>query len=85
MKNDKEVTIHKKSVFVLKRDINTKTDTRKCFCSSHCVNCGAPETFNSSNYCEYCNTAVNDDTKDWILTEIYNFSDPPIKVYLKQA
>ena len=84
-RNGKEETIHQKSVFILKRDINTKTDTRKCFCSSHCINCGAAETFNSSNYCEYCNTAVNDDKKDWILTDICNISDLLIGKYLNHA
>ncbi len=83
--NDLTKTIHKKSLFILKRSINTKTDIKKCFCSSHCINCGAAETFNSSNYCEYCNTAVNDDTKDWILTDIVNLFSKLAEQYLKQS
>ena len=66
---------HKKFIFVLRRDINATTDINKSFCSTHCSNCGAAETYNGSNLCEYCNTAVNDDKKDWILSDIFDSND----------
>ncbi len=67
-----ESRLHKRTIFVLQRGENVKSDIDKNFCNSHCFNCGAPETYNGSNLCENCNTTVNDDEKGWILIDIYN-------------
>ncbi len=60
-----------KTMFILRRKKGTNSDPGKCFCSSHCPNCGAPEPNDLSlNTCEYCNSALNDDNKDWMLCDV---------------
>ena len=76
---------HFKSLFVLKRNISCKTDINKYFCGAHCPNCGAEETYNNSNICEFCNKPANDDTKEWILFDIRDFNDPLAKNAMNKA
>ena len=78
-------TYHEKTVFLLQRDINAKTDIKKCFSSMHCPNCGAIETSNNNNYCEYCNTISNDDSKDWILINIISRDYSLADSYLEKS
>ena len=76
-----------KTMFVLRRKKGVLSDPEKCFCSSHCPNCGAAESDNiSSNTCEYCNTAMNDDGKDWMLSDIQeNFNTIEARKYREDA
>lgn len=76
-----------KTMFVLRRKKGILSDPQKCFCSSHCPNCGAAESANiSTNTCEYCNTVMNDDGKDWMLSDIQeNFYTKEAKKYMEDA
>lgn len=63
-----------RSVFTLLR--NKKTVSNKKFLySSHCPNCGAPEIPDDSDSCQYCNTILNDGSRDWVLYNINNYSN----------
>lgn len=79
--------VFSKSMFVLRRKKDVKSDPGKCFCSTHCPNCGAAEPSDlSSNTCEYCNSPFNDDSKDWILTDILkDFSSKEAIKYMLDA
>lgn len=67
----KNEEVFNKTMFVLRRKKGVTSDSSKCFCSTHCPNCGAPEPNDlSSNTCEYCNSAFNDDSKDWMLSDV---------------
>lgn len=59
-----------KSVFVLKRKRGVTTDSRTTLISGHCPSCGAPESDNLSNSCEYCGNVVNDGARDWVLEAV---------------
>ena len=60
--------------FVLVRNAGVKSSDRNILASSHCPNCGAPETLSDSAYCEYCHAPLNDGSRDWVLADIRNFS-----------
>ncbi len=55
------------TIFVLARKHGVKTDTRFAMISSHCPNCGASESKVEASVCEYCNTVLNDGSRDWVL------------------
>ena len=76
-----------KTMFILRRKKGVKSDPGKCFCSSHCPNCGAPEPNDLSlNSCEYCNSALNDDSKDWMLSDIVrDFNNTKAREYMDDA
>lgn len=56
--------------FVLKRKSTSKTSEKHLLTSIHCTGCGAPETINTKNECEYCGMILNDGTHDWILKDV---------------
>lgn len=66
------------SIFVIKRSEQAQTNINQFFSSFHCPNCGAPETQNQKNTCEYCNTVVNDLNKDWMLDNVCDLDNPEI-------
>ena len=74
-------------MFVLRRKKGATSDPGKCFCSSHCPNCGAPEPNDLSlNTCEYCNSALNDDSKDWMLCDVVkDFNNTKAYEYMTDA
>lgn len=75
-----------KTMFVLRRKKGVVSDLSKCFCSTHCPNCGAKEPNDlSSNTCEYCNLAFNDDSKDWMLCDVVDFRNAKSSSYIKDA
>lgn len=75
-----------KTMFVLRRKKGVVSDLNRCFCSTHCPNCGAKEPNDlSSNTCEYCNFAFNDDSKDWMLSDLIDFHNPKSGNYIKEA
>ena len=75
-----------KTMFVLRRKKGVVSDLSKCFCSTHCPNCGAKEPGDlSSNTCEYCNSVFNDDSKDWMLSEVIDSHSPKFYNYIKDA
>ena len=34
-----------------------------------CPNCGAPININSAGICEYCNSKIVDDSKNWVMSK----------------
>ena len=56
------------------RRAGVQSSSRNVLSGAHCPNCGAPETLNDSGCCEYCQTPLNDGSRDWTLLEIRNFS-----------
>ena len=83
--NDTEV--FRKSMVVLRRKKGVTSDPEKSFCSSHCPNCGAKEPSDlSSNTCEYCCSPFNDDSKDWMLSDlIVDFNNTKAEEYMNDA
>lgn len=83
--SNNEETLNK-TMFLLRRKKGVVSDLSKCFCSTHCPNCGAKEPSDiSSNTCEYCNSAFNDDSKDWMLSEVIDFHNPKSSTYVNEA
>ena len=76
---------YNKSLFVLKRSSNCKTDSKKSFTSMHCPNCGAPMKISADNFCEYCNTAANDLNKDWLLENILDYNCNEANTWIRRA
>lgn len=73
------------SVFVLARQSARQTDIRTSLISSHCPNCGAPESAVESVMCEYCNTVLNDGSREWVLEKIISPGDQELQELLRQA
>jgi uncharacterized tellurite resistance protein B-like protein len=59
--------------YVLVRNPGVETSTKNTLSSTHCPNCGAPETTTTLNECEYCGAILNDGSRDWVLEEITYF------------
>jgi len=70
IQNQRKIKI---SVFTLIRNKKSFSN-KKYLYSSHCPNCGAPENQDNSDSCQYCNTILNDGSRDWILYSIKNYS-----------
>ena len=62
---------------ILERQKGVKSSDKNILTSVHCPNCGAPETNSPKAKCEYCNTPLNDGSRDWILHDIRNFTGYP--------
>ena len=79
--------VFNKTMVVLRRKKGVTSDLEKCFCSSHCPNCGANEPSDlSSNTCEYCCAPFNDDSKDWMLSDlIVDFNNTKAEEYMNDA
>ena len=59
------------------RKKGVKSSDKNILSSIHCPNCGAPEVNSCKPYCEYCQTPLNDGSRDWILHDIRVFSGFP--------
>ena len=57
---------------VLVRNAGVRSSTKNILSSAHCPGCAAPETRNSSGVCDYCGTAQNDGSSDWVLARVEN-------------
>jgi hypothetical protein len=53
-----------KTLYVLKRRQGVSTNIQRSIDSSHCPNCGAPESDVASHACPFCETALNDGAHD---------------------
>lgn len=56
--------------FVLMRKSSAVSSDKNVLSSIHCPNCGAPETLSDKAYCEYCQTPLNDGSRDWVMEKI---------------
>jgi hypothetical protein len=64
----------RRSLLVLGRRPGVQTDTRAGVSSAHCPNCGAPESNDASNACEFCGTVLNDGQRTWVLLALLPWS-----------
>lgn len=58
------------SVFMLARKAGVVSSPQTAISSAHCPNCGAPMQRDTSNACEYCQTVLNDGTRNWVLRDV---------------
>jgi hypothetical protein len=56
-----------RTLMVLFRKPGVQTYAGQAVNSSHCPNCGAPETDSASNACEFCGAVLNDGSVSWVL------------------
>jgi uncharacterized tellurite resistance protein B-like protein/predicted nucleic acid-binding Zn ribbon protein len=63
--------------FILMRDHGVESSSQNVLTSTHCPNCGAPETLSDKECCEYCQTPLNDGRRDWVLADMRPFSGYP--------
>jgi hypothetical protein len=70
------VPVVARTLFVLGRKAGSQTDAGKSISSAHCPNCGAPQSSDMSNACDYCHTTLNDGAHGWVLVELAAFSSP---------
>ncbi len=62
-----------RTVLELSRRAGVKSDAGKAISSSHCPNCGAPESGKDDKMtgaCEFCGAVLNDGTRTWVLSTI---------------
>jgi len=59
--------------FVLIRKSDAISSDKNVLSSTHCPNCGAPEVISDKPFCEYCQTPLNDGSRDWVLEDIRPF------------
>ena len=64
------------TLLVLWRQVGVKTDSGKGISSAHCPGCGAPESNNASNACEFCGAVLNDGAHGWILIDLASRNEP---------
>jgi len=62
---------------ILERKKGVQSSDKNILSSVHCPNCGAPEVNSSKPCCEYCQTPLNDGSRDWVLHDIRIFSGFP--------
>ncbi len=60
-----------RDIFRFVRRSGTVSETRHSLDSSHCPNCGAPEKTPGAFTCEYCETVLNDGSRDWVVEAIF--------------
>ena len=57
-------------VMILKRKSGITSKAELAFSSFHCTGCGAPFALGEAHQCEFCGTAINDGTGDWVLEDV---------------
>jgi uncharacterized tellurite resistance protein B-like protein len=68
--------------FVLGRKHGTVSDADNALSSSHCPNCGAPDTQNTADTCEYCGEPLRQGDRDWVLEDIHFRHSPAARELL---
>ena len=63
--------------FILVRNGDVKSSDKNILSSTHCPNCGAPQTSLTIDKCEYCGAILNDGSYDWVLDDITFFNGYP--------
>jgi predicted lipid-binding transport protein (Tim44 family) len=72
------------SLFVLIRNPGVQTSAGHAISSAHCPHCGAPETQNTSNACNFCGQVLNDGSADWVLSALHPTTAPMAQALLFQ-
>lgn len=74
-----------RTLFVLGRKTGLKTSVDASLASTNCPSCGAPESDEASNACEFCGTVLNDGSVDWVLFEGLPIDSAEAHQYLDAA
>ena len=74
----------RKSILVLSRQIEARSNLHSAFQSSHCPNCAAPESDVAATSCEYCGEVLNTGKHDWVLAENYLHSEPEAQRWIER-
>ncbi|NLI77660.1 MAG: TIM44-like domain-containing protein [Candidatus Riflebacteria bacterium] len=74
-----------RSAFVLVRRHGVTTEVKASLDSSHCPNCGAPEQTGQEFVCPYCDTVLNDGSRDWTLEKLLSATDSEVMAAIRQA
>jgi hypothetical protein len=63
-----------RSLVVLERKHDAKSEIANGFGSAHCPHCGAPETISPDPGCAYCGAMMNDGAVSWALSDLMPMS-----------
>jgi len=74
-----------RSLYVLGRRSGVKTDPGHSISSAHCPNCGAPESVDTANACEFCGAVLNDGSRSWVLIAIFSLASTEAQTLIAQA
>jgi len=64
-----------RDVYVLTRAVGVQSNISHTITSAHCKNCGASSEGAFTNYCNYCETLLNDENSSWVLEKITTEKD----------
>lgn len=70
---DKE-PVQVSTMMVLVRKNGARTRIERTITSSHCPNCGAPESNSASHACEFCQAILNDGSLEWTMADMLPFT-----------
>ena len=73
------------TMMVLVRKNGTRTRIERTITSSHCPNCGAPESNNASHACEFCHAVLNDGSLEWTMADMLPFTSTAALALRKKA
>lgn len=74
MKLDERKRRNFHSLLILNRRTGARSKIERVISSSHCPQCGAPETSLGGHTCDYCHVPLNDGKLDWVLAEIIKYT-----------
>ncbi len=60
----------RRTLLVLGRRADAKTDVAKGISSAHCPQCGAPESGGVGGACDFCGAVLNDGSHGWVLVDL---------------
>lgn len=81
---DKE-PVQTSTMMVLVRKNGTRTRIERTITSSHCPNCGAPESNTASHSCEFCQAVLNDGSLEWTMADMLPFTSTEALALRKKA
>jgi hypothetical protein len=71
------------TLFILGRVSGTMTDPGQGLSSAHCPNCGAPETNDTTDACEFCGQVCNDGKHGWVLIDLLGVASDQAQAYMR--
>jgi predicted nucleic acid-binding Zn ribbon protein len=73
------------SLFVLARRAGVQSVPQASISSAHCPSCGAALQRDTSNACEYCQTVLNDGTRQWVLRDVFPAGSSESRALIAEA
>jgi tellurite resistance protein len=74
----------RRSLFVVERSKDAKSDLDQALTSSNCPSCGAPDDGGTGSGCSFCGFVLNDGSKDWVLTGIHPWTSSEVRGLLQE-